>query len=414
MNQQGASLSAAARPLARVDFGRGSTSPPTDSHGLSFPESGFVWTVGAESGFTIPLPAPPEPDAEWLVELVVSPYLAPPALPQQRLEIWFGATCLAEAILSEGATFAIALPREIAAADTFAQIEAEGLAFRLRHVDATSPATLGRSSDARALGFQLFRARLLCVPASPQVAQMVLPPLPSLLRADLSALPDEVRAQTGLSATDLMMQLESLGHNCEFGIAQRRAGAEPLGLLRFAFISGTDLVRGLERGFAGVAAPESLVIYDGPGEYPELYARQTEYVINFHTQRYRHRDDEAAVRAEMLRNLAFYQRKFLETIETGDKLFVVHSGSRGLSEPQARAILLALRAHGPNALLYVVTGDQAHGGEVRRLAPGFYRGLLPSFAPLDRVLRGTNLPCWLSLAANAYSLWCQDRAGSIV
>jgi hypothetical protein len=293
--------------------------------------------------------------------------------------------------------------------DRLTRHRAEGLACRLRHVDASSPAALGMSADPRVLGFQVFRARLLWVPASPRMVPAVLPPLPSLSRADISGLPDDVRAQTGLSPTDLMMQLESLGHNCEFGIAQRRCGAEPLGLLRFGFISCADMARGIERGFAGVGAPESLVIYDGPGEQPEMHARQTAYGINFHTQRYRGHADEAVVHTEMLRNLTFYERKFRETVEAGGKLFVVHCGSRGMPEAQARAIWLALRGHGANALVYVVTGRQSEGGEVRRLAHGFYRGVIPSFAPLDQVTRGTNVPCWLSLSANAYRLWREDQ-----
>ncbi len=42
-----------------------------------------------------------------------------------------------------------------------------------------------------------------------------------------------VSAVEQITLQDLMLQFESLGQNCEFGLVQRRAGADPLGLLRF-------------------------------------------------------------------------------------------------------------------------------------------------------------------------------------
>ena len=43
-----------------------------------------------------------------------------------------------------------------------------------------------------------------------------------------------------LDDRDLVLQFESIGDNCELGLVQRRAGSEPLGLLRFA--GSTDKV----------------------------------------------------------------------------------------------------------------------------------------------------------------------------
>src|SRR5690348_3255112 len=65
----------------------------------------------------------------------------------------------------------------------------------------------------------------------------------------------------------LMLAFESLGDNCEFGLVQRQAGAEPLGLLRFTGIflpievRLQKLVAALEHRFEGLAAPTSLMIY---------------------------------------------------------------------------------------------------------------------------------------------------------
>jgi len=59
------------------------------------------------------------------------------------------------------------------------------------------------------------------------------------------------RPIVGLSAQELMYRFESLGDNCEFGLVQRRCGAEPLGLFRFASIGTEQVARALEAGLEG-------------------------------------------------------------------------------------------------------------------------------------------------------------------
>ncbi len=63
---------------------------------------------------------------------------------------------------------------------------------------------------------------------------------------------------------DLMLRFAALGDNCEFGLVQRQAGAEPLGLLRFAgFHIPAErrlgrLIEALDREFEGVGRPETV------------------------------------------------------------------------------------------------------------------------------------------------------------
>ena len=40
----------------------------------------------------------------------------------------------------------------------------------------------------------------------------------------------------------LLQQAEGLGENCDFGVVQRAAGIEPLGLLRFGACNAADRV----------------------------------------------------------------------------------------------------------------------------------------------------------------------------
>ena len=63
----------------------------------------------------------------------------------------------------------------------------------------------------------------------------------------------EPNAAAAMSDRELVVHFESLGDNCELGLVQRRAGVEPLGLLRFAGVPLRNLVRGLNARFANIA-----------------------------------------------------------------------------------------------------------------------------------------------------------------
>ena len=67
---------------------------------------------------------------------------------------------------------------------------------------------------------------------------------------------------------DLVLQFESLGDNCEFGLVQRKAGAEPLGLLRFSSAPLPRLVRALRERFDGLTDPANVRLSSAKGEYP--------------------------------------------------------------------------------------------------------------------------------------------------
>jgi hypothetical protein len=80
-----------------------------------------------------------------------------------------------------------------------------------------------------------------------------------------------------LPVRDLTLGFENLGDNCEFGIVQRRCGAEPLGLFRFSSTQLKPLIAGIRNRFTGMAEHGNLRLepYDtgaeGAKEY--LYTR---------------------------------------------------------------------------------------------------------------------------------------------
>ena len=74
-------------------------------------------------------------------------------------------------------------------------------------------------------------------------------------------------ASPDTSVRDLMISFEGLGNLCEFGLVQRRFGAEPIGLLRWSNIDVEKLVALLTARLEGVGDPDNLHIKVQHGEY---------------------------------------------------------------------------------------------------------------------------------------------------
>jgi hypothetical protein len=106
-----------------------------------------------------------------------------------------------------------------------------------------------------------------------------------------------------------------------------------------------------------------------------------------------------ALRIKQSAYLRLMQRKFLETLQSGEKIFGISRG-RNLIEPEALAIWCAINLHAENTLLWAVNGDLSQTGRVDALLPGFFRGHLGA---TDQHKYGS-LTAWISLMANAWLL----------
>ncbi len=387
--------------LAVIDFARNSPSPPQQAFGLWDPEAESTWTAGTESGFTVKMPTfgGPHDATRLALELNLDPFVAFPLRMRQSLDIAVNGQQIGTVQVQSAATLTFYLPESCNAAGSLAVV--------LTHPDAASPADLRGEADNRLLAFALREALVLRVPAPAQITPRNRPSLPATHASDEAALAAQVRAITGLGPDGVMMAMESLGFNCEFGIAQRRSGADPLGLLRFVGVDMHKLLAGLDQGFAGIDDPASLIVYLNESERAEYMAQQRLYGIVFHTFRFAEETTEATVRTEILRNLTFYRRKFLEVLRSGEKLFVLHNGSI-LTLPEARSVLILLRSYGPCSLLYVTRGTMAQAGSVEAVEDGIYHGYIEAFATMDPDARNLNLPVWWSVVANAYRLWREN------
>ncbi len=363
-------------------------------------EKTHVWSISPEAELHIPVEAG---GGNLQLHLLLSAFTAPPRFTRQRVRIDVNGVQLGEEKICGEAAIGIDLPR--------AELgEPETLRIRLRLPDALQPKAARVSDDERQLGIALQEVLVLRVPPEGPVAKRVLPPLPFGAGADAARMAEMARGFTGLGVAELAAQFESLGHNCEFGFAQRQMGAEPMGLLRFAGIRPHSLLRGLDCGFPGAEDPELLELHVEELLGGEFMLHNSRWGMDSHTDRYEGQITEAALLEEQSRKLRFYRRKFLEVLETGEKLFV-YQHHDPISERQVLPLLATLRSYGANALLFVRQDRERPAGSVEKLRAGLYMGSVDRLAPGDRV-DTLNLPAWISLCANAYRLWREEGGGA--
>jgi hypothetical protein len=207
-------------------------------------------------------------------------------------------------------------------------------------------------------------------------------------------------------AREVMLAFESLGLNCELGIAQRHFDAEPISLFRFANIKLAGLMAGLRSGFVGLGAPEFTEF--GPFDPSDYSVRDQRYGYKSHT--HLRSDQITSYEKEYARQcarLGYLRRMFFETLETGQKI-LVRWHSDGESNTQMIGLHNALCRHGPNRLL-VVRADRSRAGKVEPLRPGLAIGYIPAFADWGRVATETDSDSWLALCRAALAHFAAER-----
>ena len=192
----------------------------------------------------------------------------------------------------------------------------------------------------------------------------------------------------------LMLGFESIGERCDFGAVQRYFGAEPLGLLRFAWSRLDPLVGALGDRFAAVGQVEDTV-FDLYGDETILWMRK--YDLLFHTFVYgvdkQPPEKREAFYQQQRRRLIFLRDKLIGDLEEPQKILVYASDDYG-SDGEAAKLFAALRAYGPNTLFFVrpEQNDRA-AGTVEMLEDGLYAGYF------------TGLTDFISGNQPAFELW---------
>jgi hypothetical protein len=382
--QNAAQPLANAEALLRITFGLGGDDTHYLGAGWSGNEPGFRWTVDEQSELWIENPGA---ERDCVLELDVAPHLHSPTLPHQRLSVFARGTLVGRSTLTGPANLGFRIP-----ATLFAGPGPVRLVFE--HPDAKRPSDFGHDRDDRKLAINFRHLRL---------SRLVGDLAPKRLEAWQGVIAADVGKLTGLPAAEFMLKFESLGDNCEFGLVQRRCGAEPLGLLRFSNLELPRLIGGLQRGFDGLGDVRNLECWLDEGKRREYVIRDHQYSLVFHTFLYEGDVDRDQLLTQQARRLGFLQRKLVEDLQTGDKIFV-YKRNVPLTEQDVLPLHAELNRYGSNTLLWVVPGDTDHApGTVDRLMPGLLRGHIDRFAP-QKDAHALSLEVWLSICVNAFRI----------
>jgi hypothetical protein len=367
-----------------VDFGVAGNGRCFCRSGWSQAEPRHTWTLGRES--TLELPQPAEPGAyRLLIEL--GPFVWTDKLHVQRLAVLVNGRQVGEFALSEVALVDCTVPWSILAGR-------QAVSIKFAHPDAARPSDVNGVSDHREIAFafeKLHFFRELDKAAQPDA-------VPALGATALPALPPD----------QLMMRFESLGENCEFGLAQRRCGAEPLGLLRFASAPLDKLIPGLEARFEGMGEYDQVEvkISENGSEYLVVDRR---FGFLYHPWILAHEGEPEQVRQRETARLPFLRRKLLEDLEEGRKIFVYHAMGP-LGEADALRLFLAVRTYGPGSLLWVELADDNHrAGMVEQVRSGLFKAYIDRFAPSENA-HDLSLDCWMEICRNACRLAVPSQA----
>jgi hypothetical protein len=376
-----------------LDFGRAGNAHAYQLDGWSGSEPGFTWAIDESSALRLPRPIAQN---GAVFEIKCAPFTAPPVLDTQRLIVLADGVEIAAHRLRSGGSLAWWLP-------PIAPGEGD-LLVTLRHPDAARPREICDSAEARRISWMVASVRIIVLdePLSMPVVRT------SALRLGSGGDPfAEAAALTGMPIADLVTSFEALTGNCEFGFFQRRCGADPLSLLRFAAGRVSLVLQGIDTGFEGIGLPEDLQPRLSPGGF-EWMIEETRYGLVYHT----FTSPQDVSREEMFpreaTRLQFLARKFMEDATEGHKIFVCKDQT-GMLLPEVLPLVLALNRHGPCTVLWVTAADGPdQAGRVDAIAPRLLRGYLDRLSPPDNP-GDFSLAGWLNVCVNAVLLYRQNN-----
>ena len=211
--------------------------------------------------------------------------------------------------------------------------------------------------------------------------------------------PDPVAVATAR----LMTRFASLGNGPAFSLAQQEFGIGYLNLLQFCELATADLVRMLENGFAQLDEPRGLEVRltDRPDREYVMFDRACD--LAFHTRIREGEADEMQLASQQALRIAFLRRRLLETLASGDKIFVYATQQPAADEWMQR-LHVALRGYGNHALLWVEPADDEElAGSVRPVATGVVNAWIAR-AAFDQASSRQAFAAWYDICAKAWRL----------
>ena len=174
------------------------------------------------------------------------------------------------------------------------------------------------------------------------------------------------------NAADFYQRFESLGANCEFGLVQRRHGAEPLGLLRWPAITLPGILACLKNEFSELDDISNFSLFPGPHDDWDIMTPH----FSLHLYAKIGTVDEDTLLRSAFRRIQFMRRNLLENLEDAEKIFVFKEWQFRMSDTDITDIFNALRVYNTENRLLAVRltrlGDPA--GSVSEVSEGLWSG----------------------------------------
>jgi hypothetical protein len=212
-------------------------------------------------------------------------------------------------------------------------------------------------------------------------------------------------AREKLSDRDLMLHFESIGDNCELGLVQRKAGAEPLGLLRFSGVPVRNLIKALEQRFEGIADPDQIRLQVENGEYMVKLAR---YGFLYHAFVLEHEMESAALHRREVRRTGFLTNKLIGDLEHPAKILVFRQNEPLLAQDLVR-LRSALSRYAAQTLLWVQEAEPGRPpGTVEVPDDNLMMGYVRWLAPRENAHHIDHVS-WIRVCRTAHALWQQAR-----
>ena len=161
----------------------------------------------------------------------------------------------------------------------------------------------------------------------------------------------------------LLLGFESIGANCEFGLVQRRYGAEPLGLLRFNSVTLEGLLSSIVNCFVKIGVADTSVLTSLAGDY---YITDSCCGLGIHTFLYYGQQEPDVLYSKFCRRLVYLKEKALSDLSEAKKVLVFKSP--GMRMDELSTLHRALKSIGPVTLLYVTAASARR--ELGAIRPG--------------------------------------------
>lgn len=361
-----------AEPSSRlIIFSEGGNSAAFQRDGWSFPEPGYTWSVGRQSGLVVPRVGW---DSDGLLAFEIAPHLHPDLRAYQRLRIVVNGHAVSHLLVSERQVVTCWLPYALLAGHPL-------LTIGFEHPDAFAPSAIDpRAEDDRPLALTFFWLRLESLSAAP--LPRATPPRPpaagSSILADASADVAAAAAAPLLRPSPVSGSAALLQHFICLDAPAFEAFHRASGLAPSAIRGGNPDIwtRAAAAAWQGLGAPENIQIRVRAGKF---WVRDLCYGFEYCAEESFTGGAPEAVFDTATRELPARARVLHAALGQGGRIFVL--------DPQARTpdafrdlVPLLRSAAADNCLLLLTVAEAGSEAVVESLAPRLIAARIPDGA----------------------------------